>query len=117
MSRVLRPFAAFIPVALGYYLFQAHRQISAVPTSKITVADAVPPSFLRSKAFSIVNPRGYAGSNDTRSVVIELPQSKASESDEQILANFVEGFFGGWVFAPERLMLQALRRKLVNFSR
>lgn len=65
----------------------------------------------------VVNPRRYVGHNDSRTVVIELPPSKAAWSDEQILAGFVQGFFGGWVFTPERIILQTVRRRLVDFSR
>jgi hypothetical protein len=49
--------------------------------------------------------------------VIDFPQTKGSQSDERILAYLIEGFFGGWVLTPERLVLQALRRRLVSFSR
>ena len=84
----------------------------------MSVNDAAPQSFLNSKAHQIVNPRGHAGSNGARTTVIRLPAGKATDFDhEQILAAFFEGFFGGWVFGPERLVLQLVRRRLVHFSR
>jgi len=116
MNRALRPLAAIIPLSLGYYLLQVHRHVTSVKPSTVTVLHSAPPSFLNSKAYSIVNPKGHVGLLDTRTIVIELPPSKACRSNEQILAEYIEAFFGGWVFTPERLVLQALHRRMVNFS-
>lgn len=38
---------------------------------------------------------------DSRSIKL-LERDICGLSDEEILARFVKGFFGGWVFAPER---------------
>ncbi|KAJ9617129.1 hypothetical protein H2200_000850 [Cladophialophora chaetospira] len=103
MNRALRPIAAIIPVALGGYLFQAHRQVSHVKPSEVSVGEVGSASILESTAHAIVNPSGHARSPDVRSIVIELPPSKRSRSDEEILAEYVDGFFGGWVFAPEQM--------------
>ena len=117
MNRVLRPAAVVLPIAVGYYVLRTQRSISSIKSSAVNVLDIAPQSFLNSKAHTIVNPGGYAGgSNGARTIVVRLPASKPSASDEQILADFVGGFFGGWVFAPERVVLQAVRRRLVNFS-
>ncbi|KIW68691.1 hypothetical protein PV04_04615 [Phialophora macrospora] len=116
MNRALRPVAALIPVAFGCYLFQIHRNISTVNPSRVIEGDSAPPSYRKFKAYTVVNPRGYAGTHDSRSIVIDFPRAKGAQSDEQILANLIEGFFGGWVLTPERLVLQTLRRKLVSFS-
>ena len=116
MNKALRPIAAIVPAALGYYLYQVQRSISGVKTSTITVIDNAPPVCVNSKAFATVNPCGYTGTHDSRTIVISPSPSRTSISDEQILSDLVRGVFGGWVFAPERWVLQALHRKLVGFS-
>jgi hypothetical protein len=74
-------------------------------------------SFLNSQTCSaVVNPRRYKALSDTRSILLRLPSSRRQYSDEQILATFVKGFFGGWVFAPEGILLRAFQRTLVDFS-
>jgi len=72
---------------------------------------------MQSKTYQVVNPRNYVGLHDTRTMVIRLPPSKKDWSDGQILASFVKGFFGGWVFTPERILFQVIRPSLVHFSR
>ena len=116
MSRILRSIAALVPVTLGSYLVQVQRQISILKSSQVTRTEASPARF-ESKSFAVVSPRGHDRSHDTRSIVIELPKAKRFDSKEKILAEFVEGFFGGWVFTPERTVLRVLRKRLVNFSR
>lgn len=50
-------------------------------------------------------------------MTLRLPVAAKGWSDEQVLARFTKGFFGGWVFRPERVALNiaGLQRKLVNF--
>lgn len=119
MNKALRPLAAIIPITLGYYLWGVQLRVTSIDSSAITTVitgNNVPTSLLNSRAYATVNPRGLASRSDTRSVVIELPASKASQSDEQILAEYVQAFFSGWVFAPERFVLQTLHMRLVRFS-
>lgn len=74
-------------------------------------------AFLNSETCStVVNPRRHKALSDTRSILLRLPPSKRQYSDEQILATFVKGFFGGWVFAPEGALLSAFHLNLVDFS-
>jgi hypothetical protein len=85
--------------------------------STVTVTNTVPASHLESKTHhTVVNPRRSTGLRDTRSIVVELPPTKRTYSDEQTLAAYIQGYFGGWVFAPERRALQILHRRLVNFT-
>lgn len=117
MIRALQISAVCLTGASAYYFYRLNRAISNVKAASITVVDHNPDSFLESRAHrSVANPRNYFALRDTRSVTIVLPPSKANWSDEQILANFVKGFFGGWVFTPERLVFQAARPDLVRFS-
>jgi len=53
---------------------------------------------------------------DSRSIFISRKEIWGLR-DEEILARFVKGFFGGWVFTPENVLIGGLRmvgRKLVS---
>jgi hypothetical protein len=43
---------------------------------------------------------------DTRFMTVDIPPNKRDVSDEVLLAQFVKGFFGGWVFFPESVALK-----------
>ncbi|KIW12909.1 hypothetical protein PV08_08096 [Exophiala spinifera] len=116
-SRIL---AATVAVTAPYYLYNVSHSLSSVPTSN-TRTESPPPSFVQSQThLSVVNPRDHKGVTDSRSITFKLPPSRQSWSDEQILATFVQGYFGGWVFTPERRLLGLLnillRRRIVGFS-
>ncbi|KAJ9624616.1 hypothetical protein H2204_010798 [Knufia peltigerae] len=120
MNTASRLVGATIAITAPYYFYNASRSISSVPTSDMRTG-AAPSSFLKSKThLAVVNPRDHRGLTDSRSITFKLPPSRRSWSDEQILATFVQGYFGGWVFTPERRLLGLvdclLRRQLVGFS-
>ncbi|GFF22390.1 hypothetical protein IFM61606_08455 [Aspergillus udagawae] len=50
---------------------------------------------------ALANPRGMPVYGDSYTIRIPLRDLKPGISDEEILARFSKGFFGGWVFAPE----------------
>ncbi|KAE8138435.1 hypothetical protein BDV38DRAFT_244646 [Aspergillus pseudotamarii] len=63
--------------------------------------------FLRSSSFNFVNPRHNVVGN-TDCVTQKLLESDIARfSDEEVLSLFTTGFFGGYVFACERLILRA----------
>src|ERR1700716_3650644 len=65
----------------------------------------VSPEFLNSSSFNFVNPRHRVITTGNVSQV--FPASAiAGLSDETVLALFTRGFFGGFVFAPERFILK-----------
>ncbi|PYH76292.1 hypothetical protein BO82DRAFT_387398 [Aspergillus uvarum CBS 121591] len=67
---------------------------------------AVRPEFLNSLSSSYVNPRQHIIGTD--GITQTIPASAvAGISDERVLALFTSGFFGGFVFAPEWLLLTA----------
>lgn len=73
------------------------------------------PDHPSSRSLSIVNPRNHTLLIDSRSITfsksdIVLSRKDAKIGDEEILARFVKGFFGGWSFVPERTLLEGLRR-------
>ena len=60
-----------------------------------------------SQSLSIVNPHNHV--SDLDSISINLLKSESGQlSDEEVLARFLKGFFGGWSFLPERTYLSAL---------
>ncbi|KEF51324.1 uncharacterized protein A1O9_12674 [Exophiala aquamarina CBS 119918] len=98
-------------LALGAWSLMITRTVHRVKPSSISVYDTSEESFLHSQTCSaVVNPRRHQVTSDTRSIQFHLPPSKTQYSDEQILATFVKGFFGGWVFAAEGALLGAVKR-------
>jgi hypothetical protein len=45
---------------------------------------------------------------DYRSIILSKAEIK-NLSDEEILARFLKGFFGGWIFTPEITLIATLR--------
>lgn len=64
----------------------------------------------------IVNPRNHVSTSDSRYVDLTLPKNASKVTDEWILAAFTHGFFGGKVFAPERIVLAAIGRDFTGFE-
>lgn len=65
----------------------------------------VSPEFLSSSSFKFVNPRHHVVATDK--VAQRFPAAAVSGlSDEQVLALFSRGFFSGFVFGFERLILR-----------
>jgi hypothetical protein len=63
---------------------------------------------------NIVNPRHYPESvMDTRWATLKIP---LQYTDEQVLAQFVRGFFGGIIFTPERLLANNVLPKVTQFA-
>lgn len=61
--------------------------------------------YLWSTAFKLINPRGHVVATDSISQV--FPASvMAGLSDEEALALFSSGFFGGFVFGLESIILR-----------
>ena len=101
-------------VALSsYYGLRVYSSATLPSGPTITSSDHVPDSFAHSFAVSVVNPHRHVTINDTRSIVVSV---LSELSQEQILAKFVSGFFGGFVFAPERTALRLFRQQIVNFK-
>ena len=114
MNRILTFSTAVALAASSTYLFHLQNQISPVPTHQISSGRYIPDTLKQSKSALIVNPNGHIPIQDTRSITIELPKSV---SDEQILARFVKGFFGGYILGPERSLLKAARKEITHFDR
>ncbi|KFY50728.1 hypothetical protein V496_09203 [Pseudogymnoascus sp. VKM F-4515 (FW-2607)] len=86
------------------------RQASANPSflsilRSLVFTYPVPQELLTSSTFKLLNPRNHVIVTDQ--VSIRLPASSISGlSDEAVLALFTRGFFGGKVFAIERLYMK-----------
>ncbi|KAI5460872.1 hypothetical protein BGZ63DRAFT_358057 [Mariannaea sp. PMI_226] len=73
----------------------------------------IPDSFRKSPTIDkIVNARRHQAPGDSLCVTIELPPQHKDVSDEQLLAKFVQGYFGGSVISLERSVLRILGRNL-----
>jgi hypothetical protein len=104
---------AGVAAVTTYYGFQFYSSISLPSAVEIKTAGRIPGSFAQSFAVSAVNPHHHVTIDDTRSAHVSVPNSL---SHDQILGKFLIGFFGGKVFAPERMALRLMRRQLVNFN-
>jgi hypothetical protein len=116
----MRPLSRFalIPLVGGVaYTTAVYREISGVPASTVSSEDFVPSSLRNSKTVRIVNPQQLTATGDAYSTRIDIPNRHKDVTDEILLASYLNGFFGSWVFAPERFLLTAFRpRSLTKFS-
>lgn len=95
----------------SYYALRIRPSIALPPDLPIEKSDKVSERFSQSFAVSVVNPNHHITIDDTHSVDVSIPDPV---SHEEALASLLVGFFGGWVFAPERLALRLTRKPLVN---
>lgn len=120
-SYITSVFLTSLAATTAYAAYTSTRLYRPSPSQgldPIVFSTHIPDSFTKSKTVTkIVNPRGFKSWNDSRSVTLRLPPNSKGWSDEQVLARFTTGFFGGWVFGPERVALNVagFQRKLVNF--
>ncbi|KAF1845097.1 uncharacterized protein K460DRAFT_405372 [Cucurbitaria berberidis CBS 394.84] len=114
MNRIITISTAVAVAATGTYLYRIQSHISPVPIHRISSSPQIPDALKQSKAALAVNPNGHVTITDTRFTTLELPNRL---SDEQILARFVKGFFGGYVFGPESGVLRAVGKDLMRFER
>ena len=81
--------------------------LSASRTRTITTADILSSTTTLSPSLKIVNPKSHIGLEDSR--YIHLSAKEIGQlSDEEILARYLKGFFGGWIFTPERGLIAFL---------
>ena len=114
LRRFVTPSLAIGGAAVAsYYGYQLYASTALPSTWRIKTANCIPDGFANSFAVSIVNPYSHITFNDSRSVIV--PVSKHL-TDEQILAKFLRGFFGGYAFAPEAIALRLLGKQFVKFK-
>jgi hypothetical protein len=98
-----RIFLATLSVPTAAVLLTAYFHSHPLPAAKsrtITTYNDLPPTHYSSPSLRIVNPRSHQAMVDTRTIF--LSKNEIGElSDVEILARFVKGYYGGWVFMPE----------------
>lgn len=72
------------------------------PSRNFDFSYSATPGHENSLAFTLLNPKRYPTEQDSFSLRIPKRDLRAGISDDEILARFARGFFGGWVFTLER---------------
>ncbi|KAI8935570.1 hypothetical protein NX059_008139 [Plenodomus lindquistii] len=113
--KVIIAVSTFVALAASalYHLRQIQVAIQNVPIHDIVSTESIPDSLDHGQAVAIVNPKRHVQIQDSRHITIKIPQSI---SHEEILARFIQGFFGGHVFAPERSVLRTVRTEITHFA-
>jgi hypothetical protein len=65
---------------------------------------------------SIVNPRNFKTAQDSLTLRIPERRLPPTITDEEILARFSKGFFGGWVFWPEKMIFLISGWRVTRFT-
>lgn len=106
--------ALTIPLAVTiHHVITSYQHIAVIPRKSISEFDDIPSSLRTSRtAREHVNPGSHVALEDSRYTDIILLEDV---TDEAVLAQYVRGFFGGRVFAPERGLLRTFRLDLVDY--
>ena len=100
---------------LTAYLYS--RTLSPQKIRTIKTSNTLSPTTLTSPFLHILNPRSFTKNTTTDSRFIILSKHEIGNlTDEEILVRLVRGFFGGWVFWPEKGIISLFRlfgRKMV----
>ncbi|KAG0645644.1 hypothetical protein D0Z07_8610 [Hyphodiscus hymeniophilus] len=89
-------------------LFLHNHPLSSFRTRTIESTETLSPTSATSFSIhNLVDPNNHLGIVDSRSIRL-LKSQVGSYPVEEILARFLKGFFGGWVFTPERLLIASL---------
>lgn len=116
-GRILGASVLISVTAAGTYAYAINRKISHIDQSQITSYADIPDAFIQSNSVkNLVNPRNHQRMADSHYMTIDVPAKFHDISDEVLLAQFVKGFFGGVVIAPERMTLQTFKFDLVHYK-
>lgn len=111
--------AIALAIPTGFALrhaFEIYQRTSIVPRRRITASDSITETLTSSDTLTThVNPRNHAATRDSLIIDLNIPPHIPRPTDEACLAAFIRGFFGGKVIAPERVVLQAIRARLVHY--
>lgn len=123
ITRIIPPKTALTTTALllaassTAYSISLYQRLNLTNRSLIQTSETASESFRKSPTIrGLVNPRGHTAWEDTRSITLPVPAGTKAPSEEALLSKFVNGFFGGRVFALERMGLQLLRKQIVVFD-
>jgi hypothetical protein len=85
-------------------------------TLTIRTSETLSPTASTSRSLhQIINPRHHISATDSRLITLSKTEI-GNLTDEEILSRFLRGFFGGWVFWPERGVISVfgmLGRKMI----
>ena len=95
-----------LAVSLRTYLIE--HPLSSTRTRTIKTQAALSPSCTRSASLGIVNPKHHQAWTESYSINLSRREI-GNASDEDLLARFTRGFFGGWTFAAESNILMLLQ--------
>lgn len=112
-TAIVASIAAALAATGIFHLRSIYNAIYYVPLQHISSTDTIPSSLAGSIAVQITNPHSHVPIHDTRHVTVSV--SKAL-SDEEILARYIKGFFGGHVFRLERAALRANKKEVTRFD-
>jgi hypothetical protein len=102
-----------IAVSLRAYLID--HPLPSSRTRTIKTQATLSPSCVPSASLGIVNPKHHQTWTDSFSIKLSRREI-GTASDEELLARFTKGFFGGWTFVAENnilMFLHAFGRQLV----
>ena len=94
--------------ALLIKAYLRNNPLLASRTRTITTADTLTTTTTLSPSIKIVNPKDHIAIGDSRHIYLSA-KDIGKLSDEEILARFLKGFFGGWIFTPERGLIGFLK--------
>ncbi|TRX92673.1 hypothetical protein FHL15_006347 [Xylaria flabelliformis] len=72
---------------------------------------------IKSRTVALINHMGHCTQQDSYSIRIPVHKLRPGITNEEILARFTYGCFGGWIFTPERLLLRVFKPQITNVSR
>jgi hypothetical protein len=108
VSKVVLLSALAVPaLAVSFRTFLVEHPLSSSRTRNIKKQATLSPSCRRSASLDLVNPKHHQAWADSYSIDLSR-QEIGYASDEELLARFTKGFFGGWTFAAESNILMIL---------
>ncbi|KAI0556042.1 hypothetical protein F4679DRAFT_520822 [Xylaria curta] len=110
-SRLFLFFSAPVGIGLTYLIYDRlsiirHAQCFETATAK----------HIKSRTVALLNPLGSPTGQDSYSIRIPVHKLRPGITNEEILARFTYGCFGGWIFTPERLLLRVFKPQITNIS-
>lgn len=117
MSRIFYACLFGLPTGVALTYFYIHKS----PSKDAVYTTEGSPFHFSSFPQHVINPRRYAVQSD--SITLRIPTSKLPRGadgdrigDEEILARFTRGFFGGWAFCLEGMFFWASNYKVTRVS-
>lgn len=101
-----------LPVAAGlWYTYRSRSPFTGIERTFSTA-----PTQDSSFAAHIINPRARPATREIFTYRLPIHHLKECVSEEEILARWCRGFFGGWTFTPERIFFKITGIAWTKFS-